>query len=158
MSRRVPKTSPTSLDPLTRDLFPETKTVLAELRSLILSTLPDSTEKVALGRRSLNFSHPNVGYFCRLRPVDESVALEFEFGVLLPDPDRILIGNSCARQIRYARIPSVRALPRAGIRRLLLAAVSLPPERSTRLALVGAQAKPVLPYQRKVKRRTPRAA
>jgi hypothetical protein len=139
-------------------MVPETRVILSELRSIILTTLPEATEKVTLARRSLNFSHPDVGYFCRLRPDDGQVTFELEFGVLLPDPDGILIGNSCAKQVRYARFRSTAALPRTGIRRLLRAAVSLPPERATRLALVRSGAMLVVPAPRRRKRRRAGAA
>jgi hypothetical protein len=80
------------------------------------------------------------------------VTVEFEYGVLLPDPDEILHGNSCAKQVRYARIRSLNALPRAALKRVLRAAVSLPRERSTRIALVRSGAKLVLPKPRARKR------
>jgi hypothetical protein len=137
------------LDALTRDLLPDTRAVLSELRSLIVTTVPGATEKVALARKTLNFSHPNVGYFCGLHPVDGRVTVEFEFGVLLPDPDRILIANSCAKQVRYLRIRSVDTLPRGALKRLLRAAVSLPREHSTRMALTRTGAKLVLPKPRR---------
>jgi hypothetical protein len=125
-------------------LLPETRAVFSELRSLIQTTIPEATEKVTLRRKGLNFSHPNVGYFCRLRPLDDRVTVEFEFGVLLPDPDGILDARSCARQVRYARIRSLDTPPRAALRQLLRAAVSLPQDRFTRMSLVRAGAKPVV--------------
>jgi hypothetical protein len=143
-----------SLEALTRDLMPQTRDVLSELTSLIGSTIPEATEKVNLGRRRLNFSHPDVGYFCGLLPVDDRVTVIFEFGVLLPDPDGILNGNSCAKQVRYVRIRTLEALPRAALRRLLRAAVSLPRDRSTRIALARSGAKPVLPKP-PTRKRTP---
>jgi hypothetical protein len=143
-----------SLEALTRDLMPQTRDVLSELTSLIASTIPEATEKVNLGRRGLNFSHPDVGYFCGLSPVEDRVTVVFEFGALLPDPDGILNGNSCAKQVRYVRIRSLDALPRAALRRLLRAAVSLPRDRSTRIALARSGAKPV-PPKRPTRKRTP---
>jgi hypothetical protein len=77
------------------------------------------------------------------------VTIEFEFGVLLPDPDGILVGNSCAKQVRYARIRSPSSLPRAGLKRLLRAAVSLPRERSDRIALVRSGARLVAPGRKR---------
>jgi hypothetical protein len=152
VSKPAAKLSQSPLDAITRDLLPETRAVLSEARSLIMTTIPEATEKVNLGRKSLNFSHPDVGYFCGLRPVDDRVTVEFEFGVLLPDPDGILDSRSCAKQVRYARIHSHDALPRAAFKRLLRAAVSLPRERSTRIALVRSGAKLVLPKPRARKR------
>jgi hypothetical protein len=155
VSKPSTKPSETPLDAITRDLLPDTRAVFTELRSLIMATIPDATEKVTLPRRSVNFSHPNVGYFCGLSPEDGRVTVEFKFGVLLPDPDRILVGNSCAKQVRYTRIGSLKALPRAAFRRLLRAAVSLPREHSTRLALVRSGAKLVHPKPRASKRTHP---
>jgi hypothetical protein len=152
VSKLAAKSSQTPLNGLTRDLMPETRSILLELRSLIRTTIPGVTEKANLGRKSLNFSHPNVGYFCGLRPVDDRVTVEFEFGVLLPDPDGVLDARSCAKQVRYARIHSPNDLPRAAFKRLLNAAVSLPRERSTRIALVRSGAKLVLPKPRARKR------
>src|SRR3990172_2289000 len=130
---------------LTRDLMPETRAVFSELRVFIITTLPDSSQKLSLARKRLNFSHPNVGYFCGLSPQDGRTTLEFEYGVLLPDPRGILQGNSCAKQVRYARFDSPDAPPLTALRGLLLAAVSLPRERSTRIELVRSGAKLVLP-------------
>lgn len=145
MSKPAAKSSQMPLDALTRDLLPETRAVLSELTSLIIRSIPEATEKVNLGWRSVNFSHPSVGYFCGLFPVDDRVVVAFEFGVLLPDPDGILDSRSCAKPVRYARIRSLDALPRASLKRLLRAAVPLPRERSTRIALARSGAKPVLP-------------
>lgn len=130
-----------TLQTLVRYVTPETRSVFLELRSLVKETLPRASEKVTLGRTSLNFSHPNVGYFCRIRPIDGRVSIEFQFGILLPDPDNILEGNSCAKQVRYVPVPSCAAIPRAGLRRLLKAAVSLPSDASSRHALVRGGAK-----------------
>jgi hypothetical protein len=77
-----------NLDALTRDLSPRTQDLLAELRSLVVRTIPAATEKVNLGWKSLNFSHPNAGYFCGLFPVDDRVIAAFEFGVLAARPGR----------------------------------------------------------------------
>jgi len=154
VSKPAAKSYQIPLDALTRDLLPETRAILSELTSLIISTIPEATQKVNLGWKSLNFSHPNVGYFCGLFPVDDRVVVAFEFGVLLPDPDGILDSRSCAKQVRYAQIRSLDALPRAALKRLLRAAVSLPRERSTRIALARSGAKPVL-LKPPTRKRTP---
>jgi hypothetical protein len=160
LPKEAPKVEQADLGALTRDLMPETRAIFSKLRSLVTSTLPEATEKVTLTRMRLNFSHPNVGYFCGLSPEDGRTTLEFEFGVLLPDPQGILTGNSCAKQVRYARFDAVTTLPLNGLQQLLRAAVSLPQERSTRIALARSGAKLVLPNQRRPKRRrsSPRAA
>ena len=145
MSKPAVKPSQEPVVALSRDLPPETRELLSELRSVILNTVPEATVKANLGWKSLNFSHPGVGYFCGLFPIEDRVIVAFEFGVLLPDPDGILDRNNCAKQVRYLRIRSRRAIPRSGLKRLLQAAVALPEKRSTRLALVRAGAQPVDP-------------
>lgn len=154
MSKPGAKSPPMPRDALDRDLLPETRATLSELTSLIINTIPDVTEKVSLGRKSLNFSHPNVGYFCGLFPRDDRVVVEFEFGVLLPDPDGVLDSNSCAKQVRYVRIGSLDPVPRAALKRLFQAAVSLPGDRSARIALAKSGAKPVVPKARTRKRKS----
>ena len=154
----MPKPAADSSQPtiaaLTRDLPLETRDLLSELDSLIGNTVPGVTRKVNLGWKSLNFSHPNVGYFCGLFPVDDRVVVAFEFGVLLPDPDGVLDSRSCAKQVRYTRVRSLDILPRAALKRLLRAAVSLPRERSTRIALARSGAEQLLPKPR-TRKRTP---
>jgi len=152
VSKPAAKSYQIPLDALTRDLLPETRAILSELTSLIISTIPEATQKVNLGWKSLNFAHPSVGYFCGLFPSDGRVVVAFEFGVLLPDPDGILDDRGCARQVRYVPVLSPHTFPRAALKRLLRAAISLPPERATRIALVRSGAKPVLPKPRTRKR------
>lgn len=124
---------------LTRDLPPEIILVIAELRSLIRLTIPDATEKVNLGWRSLNYSHPQVGYFCGLFPFPDRVDVAFEFGVLLADPDGFF--DDHGKQVGFARIRSREDIRGTLFQRMLRAAVSLPSDRSTRLALVRSGAK-----------------
>lgn len=153
MPRSGVKSSPVPLEALTRELPPVTRAAFAELTSLIRSTIPEATEKVNLGWKSLNFSHPAVGYFCGLFPLQDRIVIAFEFGVLLADPDRILDTRSCSKQVRYMRILSHHKIPRPALKRLLRAAISLPADRSTRIALVRSGARPVrMPG---TKRRTP---
>jgi hypothetical protein len=154
MPKPAAKSSRVPLDSLTRDLLPQTRAILLELVSLITSTVPEATQKVNPGWKSLNFSHPRVGYFCGLFPVEDKVVVAFEFGVLLPDPDGILSSRSCAKQVRYARIGSPEVLPRTALKRLLRAAISLPQERSVRIALARSGAQPVPPKLRSSKRMT----
>jgi hypothetical protein len=68
MPKPTAKPLQTSVAELTRDLPPEIISVLTELRSLIRLTIPNATEKVNMGWRSLNYRHPEVGYFCGLFP------------------------------------------------------------------------------------------
>jgi hypothetical protein len=126
-------------DMLTRDLPPGILSVFEELRSIVRSTVPEATEKVNMGWRSLNFSHPDVGYFCGLFPVPDRVDIAFEFGVLLADPDGFF--DDLGKQVGFARIKSRRGIRKASFKRLLKAAVSLPASRAVRLELVRSGAR-----------------
>jgi hypothetical protein len=128
------KTPQASVDELTRDLPPGILSVISELRSIIRLSIPNATEKVNMGWRSLNYSHPQVGYFCGLFPFADGVEVAFEFGVLLPDPDGFF--DRRGGQVCFARIRSLKELRGTSFKRMLLAAVSLPSDRSSRLALV----------------------
>jgi hypothetical protein len=130
------------VDALTRDLPLETRGLLSELTSLVENTVPEATHKVNLGWKSLSFSHPIVGYFCGLFPVQDRVIVAFEFGVLLPDPGGILDDRGCAKQVRYLPIRSRSRIPRTALKRLLRAAVALPGDRATRIALARSGARP----------------
>jgi hypothetical protein len=143
MSKPAPRTSQASVDALTRDLPPQMRAALSELASLIRSTVPGTTEKVNPGWRSLNFYHPDVGYFCWLFPFEDRIDVAYEFGVLIADPEGILDSGKDSKQVRFARIRSAESMPREALERLLRAAVSLPADRATRIALARSGAKPV---------------
>ncbi len=68
------------------------------MRRLILEITPDSWEAFRPGWRALVYRRKGVGYFCGLFPRADRVRLYFEYGVLLPDPARILQGET--RQTR----------------------------------------------------------
>jgi hypothetical protein len=135
-----------SVDELTRDLPPEMLSVFAELRSIIQLTIPDASEKVNMGWRSLNFSHPRVGYFCGLFPFADRVDVVFEFGILLPDTDNFF--DELRRQVGFTHIRSIKGIHKTAFKRMLRAAVSLPEDRSVRLALVRSGAKLLTPVKK----------
>jgi hypothetical protein len=148
MSKPPAKPLQTSVAELTRDLPPEIISVLTELRSIIRLTIPNATEKVNMGWRSLNYRHPEVGYFCGLFPFPDRVDVAFEFGVLLADPDGFF--DDHGKQLAFARIRSFKDIRRTPFKRMLRAAVSLPADRSTRLALVRSGAKLEAPNRKQL--------
>lgn len=128
-----------ALDELMRNIPRNIAAAFAELREIIEGTIPEATCRANLGWRSLNFSHPVVGYFCGLFPFPDRVDVVFEFGVLLPDPDGLF--HSLRTQIGVVRVESVRDIRRRPFKRMLKEAVLLPEDRATRLALVRVAAK-----------------
>ena len=90
---------------------------------------------------SISYHHPLGGYFCGIFPFQDRIDLAFEFGVLLPDPDRLLEGNG--KQVRYMRIKDENEIREPALKALLQAAIDLPERRDVKLGLVRAAAKPV---------------
>ncbi len=69
------------------------------LRGLIRDALPEVEEAARPGWHAIGYRHPDQGYLCGIFPHDDAVKLGFEFGMLLPDPDRLLSGDG--KQLRY---------------------------------------------------------
>jgi hypothetical protein len=141
MSKPTAKSLQESIEAITRDLPPEILSAFSELRSTIQQTIPEASEKANPGWRSLNYSHPRVGYFCGLFPFQDRIDVAFEFGVLLPDPEGIF--DSHGKQVGFIRIRSLRDIRPGPFKRMLKEAISLPADRATRLALVRSGARPV---------------
>lgn len=119
----------------------EVRSLAESLRKLIRETVPDAIELAYPVWHGIGYRHPESGYFCAIFPQKDSVKLGFEFGVLLPDPDGLLEGTG--RQVRYVNIQDSKDIRAGGIRKLLLAAISLPENREVKISLVKASAKPV---------------
>lgn len=92
------------------------------LREFILQTVGDLEERVNPGWHSLSFRDGEGGYVFGLFPFEDRVHVLFEHGARLNDPDGLLEGTD-KRQVRYVVLRPGRRLPRAGLRRLLQAAV-----------------------------------
>jgi hypothetical protein len=100
---------------------------LAErLRGLVKRCVPEAEERAYPVWRGIGYVHPTAGYFCGIFLFPAHVALGFEFGVLLPDPQGLLRpGRTSGRKVRYAevrRVGDIRARP---LGRLLRQAVAL---------------------------------
>ena len=113
---------------------PAVQKLAEELRVLIRKMVPEAAEKAYPHWHGIGYSHPAVGYFCAIFPHDEFVKLGFEFGVLLPDPYKLLEGNG--KQVRYVTIRTRRQIYSPALKNLLLAAVSLPEKREIRLLMI----------------------
>ncbi len=120
---------------------PEIQALVEELRQLIQSTVPQAQEKAQPRWHSLNYSHPEAGYFCGIFPFENQVKLMLEFGVLLSDPDELLQGDG--KQVRFVLIRSKKDIHTKAIQQLIQAALDLPTSRATKLALIQSGAKPI---------------
>ena len=113
---------------------PEVQKLAEKMRKVIRLTIPEAIEKAYPHWHGIGYSHPTLGYFCAIFPHDEIIKLGFEFGVLLPDPLRLLEGSG--KQVRYVSIRTSRQIGNPAIKELLQAAVSLPENREARLSMV----------------------
>lgn len=104
------------------DDYPERiRSTANALRTLIRDMLPAATERVYPGWKAIGYRDPEVGYLCGIFPRREHVRLLFEHGASLRDPDGLFDGGGA--QTRFLTIPGPEAIPEAGIRRLILAAL-----------------------------------
>ena len=116
---------------------PPIQDITDKLRQSILKAAPGVQEKANRGWRSISYRDAQVGYFCGIFPFEDHVDLIFEFGVLLPDPNEILLGD--AKQVRYLRFYEVEEISKSEIELLLLAALDLPPQHAARRGLTQSQ-------------------
>ena len=96
------------------------------LRELVRAAMPGAEERVYPGWRGFGYRHPEAGYVCGIFPSRKWVALGFEWGALLPDPDGLLqAGHSTSKRVRYLRFHEPGEIRPPMIRRFLKAAVAL---------------------------------
>jgi hypothetical protein len=126
-----------TVDGLLSDYPPPIQGIVAKLRAVILKTAPGVQEKANRGWRNISYRDAQVGYFCGIFPFEDHVDLIFEFGILLPDPNGILLGD--AKQVRYLRFYAVEEINESEIKSLLLAALDLPPQHAARRGLTQSQ-------------------
>jgi len=119
---------------------PLVRALVDDLRRIVRQAVPQAVETANRGWHSLNYSHPQAGYFCGLFPRADDVNVAFEFGALLPDPHGLLTGET--RQVRFVVVKSKRGIRVRAFKQLLLAAVNLPGTRDEKLALIRAGARP----------------
>ncbi|PKA17758.1 DUF1801 domain-containing protein [Leptospira haakeii] len=108
-------------------LKPHTKKVLEiidSLRKKIKKEFPDFEERGYPVWKAIGFRDKNSGYVCGIFPFSENVRLIFEWGVLLKDPDKILLGDT--KQIRYLEYSSNKEVDINIIREFLEQSLGLP--------------------------------
>lgn len=139
----IPDEIPTlSIHDLISGFSPEIQLLTLRIQSLILTLVPVASEKVNSGWRSISYKHPGVGYFCGIFPNEDYVDLIFEFGILLEDPEKILMGEGS--QVRYVRMKNIDDVLGRQLEVLITAAVNLPESRSVRMQMVKSGAKQIL--------------
>lgn len=82
------------------------------------SVCPEASERVYPGWHGLGFHNPDVGFFCGVFPLADSVRLLFEHGALLDDHDGLLTGGGS--QTRYVELTPDSTIDRLALERLLV--------------------------------------
>jgi hypothetical protein len=97
-----------------------------KLRRIVRQAMLDADERAYPGWKAIGYVHPRAGYVCGLFPSEDRVAVAFEFGVLLPDPERLLrAGPSGGKKVRYVEVRRGADIRVQALRNLLSAAVAL---------------------------------
>ncbi len=120
---------------------PEVKLLTEMLRRLILDEAPEAVEKAYPGWHAIGYTHPKSGYFCAIFPLEDRIQLAFEYGVLLRDPARLLIGQG--KQVRYFVMQSAADVLEQEIRSFIKKSLALPESRAVKLSLIEASARSV---------------
>ena len=93
-------------DELLDDHTPAVRALAQRLRRLVRSVCPEASERASVrvypGWHGLGFHNPDVGFFCGIFPLADSVRLLFEHGALLDDHDGLLTGGGS--QTRYVEL------------------------------------------------------
>lgn len=80
----------------------DVREIASDLRALIRNTLPDVREAVYPGWKLIGYrvvENKRDAYFCYIAPAEDRVFLGFEYGALMSDPDRLLMGDT--KQVRH---------------------------------------------------------
>ncbi len=94
-----------------------------ELRPLVRRQVPNAQEVAYGGWKALGYRHPEAGYIGGIFLFDDRVAMIFEQGHLLPDPEGILQGET--KQTRHVTLWPKAEVPLDALADLLEAAVDV---------------------------------
>jgi len=133
MAKRKPDATVQPADILAEH-SPKVRAIAERLRDLVRQTVPEAAEKAYPGWHAIGYRHPTSGYFCGIFPQADQALLLFEFGILLPDPDKLLEGDG--KQVRYVVIADVDDVQVEPIQSLLKAALDLPGSREAKLDMI----------------------
>ncbi|MBA2717822.1 MAG: DUF1801 domain-containing protein [Chloroflexi bacterium] len=139
-------------DELPVDVFldgfpPEMRAAAHELRRIVTAAVPDAREHVLPGWRLIRYTVPvgrrRTRMFASIGPEAVHVHLFFEYGVLVPDPDRLLEGAHIRlKRVRFMTFTPDINVPEPVIADFLRAAAGvalLPAEARRALADSGAE-------------------
>jgi hypothetical protein len=118
-----------SIDELLALCEPSVRRLAESARKRILAVVPDAKEKLRPGWGLIGYNAP--AYFAFIEPARNQVRIGFEWGVMLPDPKRLLEGDGS--QVRYFTLRTAAALRSPELTAFLRAAAAIrPPPREAR--------------------------
>ncbi|PJZ77959.1 DUF1801 domain-containing protein [Leptospira neocaledonica] len=138
MVSKKPKQTKDNYEIISEILKPHTKSILEivnSLRNKIKTSFPDFEERGYPVWKAIGFRDKNSGYICGIFPFEETVRLIFEWGVLLKDPEKILLGDT--KQIRYLEYFSLKEIDTEPIQEFLEQSLKLPKSKKEKEMIIG---------------------
>lgn len=118
---------PDSIAELLAGCEPAVRRLAEAARERIRAVVPGATERLRAGWGLIGYDAPRYFAFIALQP--DHVRIGFEWGVLLPDPRRLLEGSGS--QVRYVSVRALGDLRAPALGELIRAAASMrPPPRN----------------------------
>jgi len=117
------KTGDPAVDTFLKGYPPPVREIAVKAREVILSVMPDATEKVYPGWKVIQYgtAADMKSVFAAISPQRERVNLGLANGVDLPDPDGLLEGEGKA--IRHVKLTSPEAAGAPAVRELIRGAL-----------------------------------
>jgi Domain of unknown function (DU1801) len=117
------KTGDPAVDTFLKGYPPPVREIAVKAREVILSVMPDATEKVYPGWKVIQYgtAADMKSVFAAISPQRERVNLGLANGVDLPDPDGLLEGDGKA--IRHVKLTSPEAAGAPAVRELVRGAL-----------------------------------
>ena len=117
------KTGDPAVDTFLKGYSPQVREIAVKAREVILSVMPDATEKVYPGWKVIQYGAgaDMKSVFAAISPQRERVNLGLAGGVDLPDPEGLLEGDGKA--IRHVKLTSPEAAGAPAVRELVRGAL-----------------------------------
>ena len=117
------KTGDPAVDTFLKGYSPQVREIAVKAREVILSVMPDATEKVYPGWKVIQYGAgaDMKSVFVAISPQRERVNLGLAGGVDLPDPEGLLEGDGKA--IRHVKLTSPEAASAPAVRELVRGAL-----------------------------------
>lgn len=100
-----------SVEEYLEDFPPHIRQCAEELRLLVREVVPEYIERVYPGWKLIGYRRKKGSksfYFAFIYPTADKVVLGFEYGILLSDPNKLLIGNgSQVRQVVFKKVSNI---------------------------------------------------